>query len=361
MTIKHDFVVRRDNLAEYKWRSSELAAALPGEVILVIESFALTANNITYAVAGDQMSYWQFFPAEEGWGKIPVWGFATVIESQVDGVSEGSRYYGYFPMSSHLIVQAGNVTARTFTDIAEHRAPLSAIYNTYSAWALEGQNASRVEAKHMLFQPLFATAYLISDFFSENDWFGANVVVLTSASSKTSMGLAYLVHQTGSTKVIGLTSKQNIDFVSGLGYYDAVYVYDQLEQITREPAVIVDMAGNGSVLARLHQHFGEELNYSCLVGATHWDARSGARELSGVKPELFFAPTHGQKRAKQWGGEVLSDRIETAFAGFSTRVDDWMKVEVVRGEENMAACYEAMLKGQISPDIGYILQPESQT
>ncbi|MBC7103757.1 MAG: DUF2855 family protein [Parvibaculum sp.] len=43
-------------------------------MLVEIEKFALSANNITYAVAGDMLNYWSFFPAEEGWGKIPVWG-----------------------------------------------------------------------------------------------------------------------------------------------------------------------------------------------------------------------------------------------------------------------------------------------
>jgi len=34
----------------------------PEEVLLKIDRFAFTANNVTYGVAGDQIGYWQFFP-----------------------------------------------------------------------------------------------------------------------------------------------------------------------------------------------------------------------------------------------------------------------------------------------------------
>ena len=41
------------------------------EVLLRVDRLALTANNISYASAGDSIGYWRFFPAEEGWGHIP--------------------------------------------------------------------------------------------------------------------------------------------------------------------------------------------------------------------------------------------------------------------------------------------------
>ena len=34
-----------------------------GEVLLQVEKFSFTANNVTYGVAGDSIGYWNFFPA----------------------------------------------------------------------------------------------------------------------------------------------------------------------------------------------------------------------------------------------------------------------------------------------------------
>ena len=56
--------------------------------MLSVECFGLSSNNITYAVMGDAMSYWDFFEAEDGWGRVPVWGFATVC---VLGARRASR------------------------------------------------------------------------------------------------------------------------------------------------------------------------------------------------------------------------------------------------------------------------------
>ena len=93
-----DFLVRRDDLRQCRFDETDVPEPGPGEAVLELERFGLTSNNVTYAVMGDAMSYWKFFPAEEGWGRIPVWGFAHVEASAHDDLPEGARVYGYFPV-----------------------------------------------------------------------------------------------------------------------------------------------------------------------------------------------------------------------------------------------------------------------
>jgi len=48
-----------------------------------VDLFSLTANNVTYGAAGDFLQYWRFYPTgEEGWGRVPVSGLATAVESR---------------------------------------------------------------------------------------------------------------------------------------------------------------------------------------------------------------------------------------------------------------------------------------
>ena len=54
-----DFMVDRKDLRSSRFSAASLPAApAPGEVLLAIDTFALTANNITYAAFGDAMQYW---------------------------------------------------------------------------------------------------------------------------------------------------------------------------------------------------------------------------------------------------------------------------------------------------------------
>ena len=94
-------------------------ASLHDEALLVkVERFAFTANNITYAMLGEQLKYWQLFPAAEGFGNIPVWGFGEVIASRHPMVEAGERLFGYFPMASHLVIEAADVRKQGLRDAA---------------------------------------------------------------------------------------------------------------------------------------------------------------------------------------------------------------------------------------------------
>ena len=157
-----------------------------GEAMIKVDRFGLTANNITYGVAGDMIGFWQFFPAELNWGRIPVWGTGTVINAGGTELSEGAVYYGYFPMGSYLVVKPEHVTARGFVDGADHRAPLPQVYNQYQLATPDNGFAEGTLDHRMVFFPLFATGFVLDDYLKDNEYFGADTVILTSASSKTS-------------------------------------------------------------------------------------------------------------------------------------------------------------------------------
>ena len=255
-------VVDRKNLRQTQWLSREPAALTLGQVRLRVDIFALTSNNITYAAFGEAMSYWSFFPTGDArTGCIPVWGFANVIESQVDGVAVGERFYGYYPMADEVVLQPGRIGPAGFVDAAEHRRPLHPVYNQYSRCSADPGYHARREAEQALLRPLFTTSFLIDDFLSDNHFFGARSIVLSSASSKTAYGTAHCLAQRrgqpDAVGIVGLTSPANLAFTQGLGCYDAVLAYDGAAALDADlPTVYVDFSGSVAVRAGVHAHFG---------------------------------------------------------------------------------------------------------
>ena len=139
---------------------------------MVVQSFAFTANNSTYAAFGDAMNYWKFFPKPDAaWGSIPVWGFADVLESECVGVAAGGRFYGYYPMTSLTVLLPTRVTAHGFKTL--HRAELHLIYHHYAASRSDPLHSVSTEDIPALLRPLFATSFLIDDFLADNQFFGA--------------------------------------------------------------------------------------------------------------------------------------------------------------------------------------------
>jgi hypothetical protein len=355
------FEVKRDALRQTRIVRQAIdpqAVAAAGKALLAIDRFALTANNITYAAFGDQMSYWTFFPAGEGHGRIPVWGFADVAASGVEGLPVGTRIYGYFPMASHLVVEPVRVSERRFVDGAAHRKGLPAVYNSYERVAADPGYRADGEALQMILKPLVLTSFLIADFLQDNAFFGARQVVVVSASSKTSLGLALCLKRLGvpGLAVTGLTSRGNRDFVEGTGLYDRVVTYDAIA--TLDPAVptaYVDMAGSAELITTLHGHFGDNIVYACRVGGTHWQDLAGRLDLPGARPKFFFAPDQIAKRHGDWGPGGLEDRFAGAWADILASAAGWMAVRQVAGEAAVEAAYLQTLEGAVAPDTGLVL------
>ncbi len=358
--IGQDLIINRSNLGEAEVVPSDTSdTPQAGQCLLRIDRFALTANNITYGVAGETLKYWEFFPASrEGWGRIPVWGFAEVIASAVPEIEAGTRVYGYLPMSSHLMIEPGQINKFGFTDMTAHRQPMSAIYNHYARVDADPAYAPDLEGIISLFRPLFTTSFLLEDFHTQNNAFGATSVILSSASSKTAIGLGWLLSRTPGhpVQVVGLTSPGNRSFTEGLGIYDQVVTYDDLSSLPEGPAAFVDMAGNADLLRQIHTHYGDALKNSCRVGLTHWQATALRMDnLPGPNPEFFFAPTYAQERIAALGQAEFQGRLGSAWAGFTKAAQPWITEVSASGPDAALATYRAMLSGKINPAEGHIL------
>jgi hypothetical protein len=233
-----EFQVRKDNFEEHRLVDTEAPSVAPsdGGIRVKVERFAFTTNNITYAVAGEQIGYWQFFPPTggdaEGWGIIPVWGFAEVIESSNDDMPAGERLFGYFPTASTLEMAPTEITRKGFIEGAPHRSHLPPAYNRYTSVGSEPGYDRASDNHRMLLWPLYITSFCLWDALQEHNWHGAKQVVIVSASSKTSIGLAYAIaDDSKAPPAIAITSPRNLEFVSILGLYQQSVSYDSLADI----------------------------------------------------------------------------------------------------------------------------------
>jgi hypothetical protein len=356
-----DFQVLKEDLATCRFvdqASQQASEVTAGHVLLAVDRFAFTANNITYANFGQEMGYWGFYPADEGWGRVPVWGFADVLGSQVEGINPGDRVFGFLPMSTHVVMQPGRVSQSGFVDALPHRQGLHAVYNQYQLCAADPGYQQHSEDLQMLLRPLFITSFLIDDFLADNDFFAAHTVILSSASSKTAMGLAHLLGKNRSQqcRVIGLTSGQHLAHVQSLGCYDQVCDYSQISSLPSDDSVVyVDMAGNGETRSLLHHHFGERLKHDCVVGNAHGQKPQPTSDLPGVSPEFFFAPARIQKREQDWGRGGVMQRFGASWVAFLPVAGRWLQVERQSGRSAVERIYHETLRGNVSPEIGNVL------
>ncbi|MFT5032400.1 MAG: hypothetical protein ACI89D_001303 [Bermanella sp.] len=357
MTQVTELWVDRTDYRKTKVVTEDVRPLHQGEILVAIDKFGLTANNVSYALSGDMIGYWKFYPAQDNWGKVPVWGCANVVESQCDDVKVGERLWGFFPMASHTILQPGKIAASHFRDVAKHRAELPGptLYSSYQRTQVEPEFVQQFENERCLLFPLFATSFIIYDYLIDNDFFGAKQVIVGSASSKTGFGLAMMLHDDPavSQKVVGITSARNQAFVDSLACCDQISLYGDESQIDNTlRAAYVDMSGDAKLTTALHTHFGDNMVESCMVGASHWDGGGKVGNLPGANPTFFFAPAQIAKRDKDWGpGKAMTKAMEASFK-VASKVKDSIQVEWINGADEVNANWQALLDNEIPGSTG---------
>jgi hypothetical protein len=343
----------------------ELHDLQPGEALFKIDRLAVTSNNITYAAFGDvpHLRYWSFFPtAEEGWGHMPAWGFAKVVDTTVEGLERGERFYGYWPIASHLLMQPVRVTERGFYDGTPHRLELTSAYNQYQRVRTDAAYREPDENYQALLRPLFITSFMLADFLADNRFFGAQQIVFSSASSKTAYGTAFCLQNLSEVSLVSLTSPNNHAFVDDLGCYHRTLNYADLASLDANVSTLyVDFSGDAKLRARVHQHFDASLVHSCYAGSaqSHEHLSQGPQDLPGPKPQPYFAPYQIKKRNAEWGAAEVTRRFNEAQLAFIRRVSDaqkpWMNVHEHVGFGAATELVAALASGRIDPKQGHII------
>ena len=260
-----DFEVDRRDFRRTRIVAGGNTALSPGQIRLAVERFALTTNNVTYAVVGDMLDYWGFFPTEAPWGRLPAMGLGSVVESAHPDIATGGRYFGFYPMSSNVVIAvkplsstaatqtegARSTGAVAFRDVGAHRAQHAATYTDFRDVATDAMFDPDKADEFLLLWGMFMTSFLVDDYLGDADaeggvFRGAGQTLVTSASSKTSICLAACLARRESHHSIGVTSPRNRSFVERLGLYDEVITYDEIDRTDAGVASgLVDMAGSG--------------------------------------------------------------------------------------------------------------------
>ena len=357
-----EFQIQKTDLASSRIVDTSQPNANNGEIVLKVDKFAFTANNLTYGVMGEQIGYWQFFPPQDNdsgeWGIIPVWGFADVVESKVEGIDVGERLFGYFPPAAYLSMTPVGIAAMRLIDGSAHRAHLPPGYNMYRRVKAEPGYNPELDNERMLLFPLHITSFCLWDCLQDNAWYGAKQTIIISASSKTSIGLAYALDaDENAPPTVGLTSKRNLELVNKLGIYHSSLSYDDVKAIDASiPTVIVDMSGNAQLLASLHGHLGDNMKHCINVGLTHWDESHSDEGVNAERSEFFFAPGHIQKRLKDWGSEGFEQKTTKFLFETTLKCRAWLQLTKIDGIEGLSGVYQDVCEGKIAPDAGLIVE-----
>jgi hypothetical protein len=341
------FEVGQADLSATRLVRAELGPPGEGEVLFEVEKFAFSANNVTYALLGEALRYWDIFPAEPGWGRIPVWGYLRVLTSGVPGVEPGRRAYGLSPMATHVTLRPDRLGRSTFSEGSPSRKGLSSVYNVYS-WADPGPHEDAL----LVLSPSFWLSFSLDDYLARNTHSDRTAVV-TSASSKAAIGLAYLLTRRG-VPVAGLTSPSRVAFARSLSLYDQVLPYDLAGSLPSDAATIVDIAGDPALRDRIDRHLGRRPDI-VIAGGTHGEAAALALDSPGERTAVFSSPQAIPDLAHEWGWALLDQRFRAALESFATHAASWLEIRRYRGLADAAALYKRVLTNADSPAEAHLI------
>ncbi len=323
-----------------------------GQALIEVERFGLTANNVSYAAMGDALGYWAYFPAEDGWGCVPVWGFGRVAASATE-LEVGERVFGFLPLASHLVVTPSSLTPLCFSDASPHREALHPWYNRYYRCA--GDPVSTAEGSEV--QPVLWALFMTGWMLAQELAGAVDAVYVSSASSKTALSLAGSISRLGSpTRCIGITSETHRGFVEGLATYSEVLTYDSLGSIDAPSrTAYVDIAGNAAATSAAHVALGDRLVDSVLLGATHRAPSAEPLPMPGPSPRFFFIPNLAEERAAEEGLEAYHRRFADAWHPFAAWAAGWLEIEPGAGPEAIEAAYGRVVAGGVPPQRAAVL------
>lgn len=338
--------VARNQPARYQFTEVELAAPGDGEVVLQLDRFGLSANNVTYAALGDALHYADFFPAAEGdrdWSMLPVWGVAQVLESRSEWVRKGDLVYGYFPSASHCLLHPQAATGDGFRVERPAIPDHFALYHRYGVAGRDPMYVAEQLDRMVVLRPLFTTSLLLADYLADERFANVPQLIFSSAGSKTALGTARLLAGAAAS-VVGLGSAGSHALAREFGGYGRLLDYAQLEELDAVDSVYVDFSGDAAVRERIFEHLGDKLQRVISIGLTHWQQGVSGKPKGDYASEIFFAPGRAAQRQRadaQFGRRLVGgwrELLEQACGSFA--------VDHQVGREHIEAYYSALVAGR---------------
>ncbi|KAJ3308241.1 hypothetical protein HDU76_004055 [Blyttiomyces sp. JEL0837] len=379
MVFKHELEISLRSMSTVRMTTELLPPLSPSSIRLQIIKFGLTANNITYVALSKSYQYGDFFPTSipESTTGMPVWGLAKIVESKNEKFNVGELIYGYYPAADVVDLKPGKIVPTHFEVFRPQLPADRQVYNQYMRCSHDPMYNPKTEDAMILFRPLFATSHYLCDFLQVNNFYNADLILISSASSKTSFCLAQLITQSKTynpqkgPKVVAITSKSSKPFVEKLKVYTDIITYDTVEESLtslkqgNKTAVYIDVSGNSNLSKSIMNVFPphSSLKTGISVGMSHLDKVENSKNLNaGSKVfQTFFAPEWAKKRIPELGTAENMRRMLEGWNLLMGKVDEWIRIQRVGGScinasgEGLVNAYLRFLAGKVDADEGVVI------
>lgn len=352
-------------------RKSTVPELEQGHVLLRIEKFAFSQMNLGYLMKGFTRtfsSYHNFYQAkEEGLYRSASWGYATIMESSHPKVEVGTRLYGLMPACAYHanlvggVIPAGKKGEPAVVELTMEGVP----YNLRRLQELEvvppsekTENADPYQEDwKILLKEIYTMAfYMDEQLLTETGMI--NSVLISCASSKTAMALAYCLRMREMRFVHALTSAEHLEFVKSTDLYHQVYTYEDIQSLPTEHTVVyVDFKCDGEVRQNITLRMGTNLMYNMVVGPAVFQKRMKDQLFEKKAREVIFDESAWRER-RRMVAEVTktgrNEKLKYSFKSFIERMKKHLKLRHISGAEGLTKMYDTIYSNTAPPDEAYI-------
>ncbi|RDW68898.1 DUF2855 family protein [Aspergillus mulundensis] len=152
----------------------------PSSVRIRSSLLSLTSNNLSYALLGTYMHWWDTCPVPltlpppynnpSDYGIVPAWGLATVLDSTIPSLTPGTILWGFWPTGSHafdLTLTPAELPGH-YKEVSAHRKDVLPLYNRYRVFDTQGNDLSTFGWDAAV-GTIFVAGYLLAEYMFTPD------------------------------------------------------------------------------------------------------------------------------------------------------------------------------------------------
>jgi hypothetical protein len=305
-----------------------------------------------------------FYPTEEeGNYRSACWGYCTVMESAHPKVAVGTRLYGLVPPCKYHVQRVGGtVNANPKKgDPAIVEFDMGAPYKMRRFGELEvvpsSNDDSDFEDWKILTKEIYTMAfYMDEQLLTETGMIQS--VIIACASAKTALALAYCLRMREMRYVVGLTSKEHLEFCKSTDLYHDVFTYDDVDKLpTDHTCVFADFKCDGELRHRITLRLGTNLMYNMVIGPAMFQKKMKDQLFEKRAREVLFDESTWRER-RTMVAEVTktgrNEKLKYSYKSFVERMAQFIQLRHVTGPQAFNKMYDEIYSNVTPPSLGYV-------
>jgi len=398
-SISYSFVSKKDCFNNKKLellQTKHENTTTPPAVSFKVIKGSMTANNKFYWSFGEKppFNFNKCYPVDDKASTLVdnkdtpigndymspvVWGIAEITSTTIEGVEVGAQYLGLLPIGDSVSFAKASLKKEDGSIVVDRPSTFAA-YNSFNK--IESDTAMSTSCEYsdlaLVCFPGIVTGHGLYFRMLEQNCYGADSIVVTSASSKVALAMAlYMKNDPDkkfeNTPIIGYTSKNNMQFCEQTGLYDSLFCYDDILPSGKK-YVVVDIAGRADVYTRNKNEEGVDIIKLLVVGnASGIEDKKGMftafttyakmkmiMGMMGIPPRLHsWMPKPTQElyliwedmaaMEKKWGKDKLKEIQKESSFTFCKAAKKWMSIREAKTDEEIGKAFIDILEGSVPP------------